>query len=139
MPALKCILETALYVEDLQAASEFYENVMGLVRITRDDRLSSYDVDGRSVLLLFVRGGTEDGMETDAGNYIPPHDASGQQHLAFETDRDDLEVWRRHLAAAGVEVLSDTSWMRGGQSLYFRDPDGHLLELAGTPGTWPGH
>ncbi len=28
-----------------------------------------------------------------------------------------------------------TSWSRGGRSIYFRDPDGHLLELA-TPGLW---
>ena len=27
------------------------------------------------------------------------------------------------------------NWERGGQSIYFRDPDGHLVELA-TPGIW---
>jgi len=26
-------------------------------------------------------------------------------------------------------------WSRGGESLYFRDPDDHLVELA-TPGIW---
>lgn len=139
MPALKRILETALYVEDLRAACTFYEDVMGLVRITRDERLSSYDVAGHSVLLLFARGGTRNGVKTEGGNDIPPHDASGQQHLAFEVNRTDLKEWERHLATAGVEVLSETGWMGGGQSIYFRDPDGHLLELAGTPGTWPGH
>jgi catechol 2,3-dioxygenase-like lactoylglutathione lyase family enzyme len=34
-----------------------------------------------------------------------------------------------------VEVPSTVEWDRGGHSLYFRDPDGHLLELAG-PGLW---
>ena len=31
-----------------------------------------------------------------------------------------------------------TEWPRGGVSVYFRDPDGHLLELA-TPGLWEGY
>ena len=29
-------------------------------------------------------------------------------------------------------------WPRGGESLYFRDPDGHLVELA-TPGLWANY
>jgi catechol 2,3-dioxygenase-like lactoylglutathione lyase family enzyme len=35
-----------------------------------------------------------------------------------------------------VEIISRMSWPRGGESLYFRDPDNHVLELA-TPGIWP--
>ena len=139
MPALKRILETALYVRDLNTACTFYQNVLGLPPITRDERLGSFDVAGRSVLLLFTRGGTKDGAEADGGNDIPPHDGSGQQHLAFEIEKDELAVWEDHLAKAGIEILSKTEWMRGGRSIYFRDPDGHLIELAGTPGTWPGH
>ena len=34
-----------------------------------------------------------------------------------------------------VEIEGRTDWPRGGHSIYFRDPDGHLLELA-TPGLW---
>jgi catechol 2,3-dioxygenase-like lactoylglutathione lyase family enzyme len=38
----------------------------------------------------------------------------------------------------GIAIEGRTNWRRGGISIYFRDPDGHLLELA-TPGLWPGH
>jgi catechol 2,3-dioxygenase-like lactoylglutathione lyase family enzyme len=139
MPVLKRILETALYVEDLEVACTFYREIMGLLPITRDERLGSFDVAGRSILLLFRRGGTADGVKADGGNYIPPHDGSGEQHLAFEVERCELAAWEDHLVNAGIKILSKTAWMRGGRSLYFRDPDGHLIELAGTPGTWPGH
>lgn len=139
MPVIKRILETALYVKNLKTASKFYEDIMGFVVITRDDRLSSFDVAGQSILLLFTIDGSTEGAETHGGDYIPPHNASGQQHLAFEIEKDEIEAWRRHLTAADVEILSHTTWSRGGQSFYFHDPDGHLLELVGTPGTWPGH
>ena len=36
---------------------------------------------------------------------------------------------------AALRSKARTSWSRGGRSIYFRDPDGHLLELA-TPGLW---
>jgi catechol 2,3-dioxygenase-like lactoylglutathione lyase family enzyme len=35
----------------------------------------------------------------------------------------------------GVSIEGEMEWPRGGTSLYFRDPDGHLVELA-TPGLW---
>jgi len=34
-----------------------------------------------------------------------------------------------------LAIEGRTDWSRGGHSIYFRDPDGHLLELA-TPGLW---
>jgi catechol 2,3-dioxygenase-like lactoylglutathione lyase family enzyme len=34
-----------------------------------------------------------------------------------------------------VSIEGEMKWPRGGTSLYFRDPDGHLVELA-TPGLW---
>jgi len=35
----------------------------------------------------------------------------------------------------GIAIESTITWPRGGTSIYFRDPDGHLLELV-TPGIW---
>ena len=39
------------------------------------------------------------------------------------------------LAEQGVETVGEYRWPRGGTSLYMRDPDGALVELA-TPGLW---
>jgi catechol 2,3-dioxygenase-like lactoylglutathione lyase family enzyme len=139
LPVLKRILETALYVENLDIACTFYRDVMGLPPITRDERLGSFDVAGCSILLLFRRGGTTNGVKPDGGNYIPPHDGSGEQHLAFEVENCELATWEDHLVNAGIKMLSKTEWTRGGRSLYFRDPDGHMIELVETPGTWSGH
>ncbi len=42
---------------------------------------------------------------------------------------------RRGSASVEWLVVEKKQWDRGGTSLYFHDPDGHLLELA-TPGVW---
>ena len=56
MTALTGVLETSLYVDDLERASRFYEDVFALTQMFGDDRLSAYGVGNRSVLLLFKRG-----------------------------------------------------------------------------------
>ncbi len=137
MPALSAILETVLYVDDLDRAADFYETVMGLPVLHADSRMRAYDVAGRGVLLLFVRGGTLEPVETPGGT-IPPHDGSGPLHVAFAIERAQLSGWEAHLAHHTVAIESTTEWPRGGHSLDFRDPDGHLLELA-TPGLWQGY
>lgn len=137
MPALSAILETVLYVDDLGRAAAFYETVMGLPVLHADGRMRAYDVARRGTLLLFIRGGTLEPVETPGGT-IPPHDGSGPLHVAFAIEKAALSEWEAHLAGHAVGVESSTDWPRGGHSIYFRDPDGHLLELA-TPGLWQGY
>lgn len=139
MPNLTGILETSIYVDDLSVACAFYETVMGLIALKTSDRLCAYDVNGRSVLLLFLKGATAAGAVADGDNDIPGHDADGRIHFAFQSTHDELDKWTAHLEVHGIEILSRTSWLRGGKSIYFRDPDGHLLEIAASPGLWPGH
>jgi catechol 2,3-dioxygenase-like lactoylglutathione lyase family enzyme len=132
--ALDRVLETCLYVDDLDRASRFYEDVLELKGLTSDSRFKAYDVGGKSVLLLFRRGLTLETVHMPGGT-IPPHDGHGPLHLAFAVGTDTLPEWEARLARHGVAIEGRTRWTRGGLSIYFRDPDGHLLELA-TPGLW---
>ena len=66
---------------------------------------------------------------------IPPHDGDGTLHLCFAIPLAELDAWDRHLAVLGIPVESRVVQSLGGTSLYFRDPDGHSLEVA-VPGLW---
>jgi catechol 2,3-dioxygenase-like lactoylglutathione lyase family enzyme len=55
--------------------------------------------------------------------------------VAFSVAADDLAAWEARLGEHGVAIEGRTDWPRGSRSIYFRDPDNHLLELV-TPGVW---
>lgn len=131
------VLETALYVDDLARAGRFYGEALGLEPMTQDSRMWALDCGPASVLLLFRRGGTLETVELPGGR-IPPHDGTGPLHLAFAVETADLPEWEARLADCGIEIEARMKWPRGGESLYFRDPDGHLVELA-TPGLWTNY
>jgi catechol 2,3-dioxygenase-like lactoylglutathione lyase family enzyme len=134
MPKLNAVLETALYVDDLPRARAFYEDDLGLRLLFSNQRMCAFDVGARSVLLLFLRGGSNEPMPTPGGT-IPPHDGQGPLHVGFAISASELAAWEGRLQERGIPIESRTTWSRGGTSVYFRDPDGHLLELA-TPGLW---
>ena len=134
MPKLDGILETAIHTEDMPRARAFYEGVLGLEPIYSDYRLTAYPVAGRDVLLVFRKGTTEQTVTLPSGT-IPGHRGDGALHVAFAIGRDELDRWETHLASRGVVIEGRNDWELGGRSIYFRDPDGHLLELA-TPGLW---
>ena len=134
MPKLDGILETAIYTEDIARSRAFYEGLLGLEPIYSDNRLSAYAVGGRDVLLVFRKGTTEQTVTLPNGT-IPGHAGDGTLHVAFAIQKNELKRWEEHLALRGVAIEGRNDWSRGGHSIYFRDPDGHLLELA-TPGLW---
>jgi catechol 2,3-dioxygenase-like lactoylglutathione lyase family enzyme len=128
------MLETALYADDLPSLATFYRDVIGLDVLVDDSRLVAMDAGQGTVLLLFRRGATTAGAAIPGG-FIPPHDGEGPQHLAFAIPSADLVEWTARLEERGVAIESRVRWPRGGESIYFRDPAGHSVELA-TPGTW---
>ena len=130
-PQVNGILETSLYVESPTRSVEFYRRVFGFEPIDIDQkegitdqtRLCPMRAGDRSVLLLFKKGGTKD------------TDATGAIHVAFGIAQSELPAWEEWLAQQGVPIEERKTWKYGGEALYFRDPDGHRLEVV-TPGVW---
>src|SRR6202049_5228046 len=134
MPKLERVLETALYVDDIERAAGFYADVLRLRPLFADQRLRAFAVGGCDVLLLCRRGAS---LETTRmpGGPIPPHDGSGPLHVAFGIASEELAAWEARLRAQNIVIEGRTDWPRGGHSIYFRDPGRHLLGV-GTPGPW---
>ncbi|MGH9805627.1 MAG: VOC family protein [Candidatus Acidiferrales bacterium] len=134
-PQLTGVLETALYVDDVERAKSFYQRVFGFEPMDGDQLLWAMSVEGKSVLLL-IKKGSDSKPHQSSGGLIPGTDGQGTLHLTFSIPPGELDAWEKWLGANGVAIESKVRWERGGASLYFRDPDHHLLEVA-TPGVWP--
>lgn len=130
-PQVNGILETSLYVEHPVKSVEFYRRVLGFEPIDTDPkegisdqtRLCAMRAGDRSVLLLFKKDATAD------------TNATGAIHVAFGISRSELPAWEAWLSQRGITIEQRKTWKYGGEALYFRDPDGHLLEVV-TPGVW---
>jgi catechol 2,3-dioxygenase-like lactoylglutathione lyase family enzyme len=127
-PKTDGILESSLYVSDLPRSVRFYEETFGFRLISEfGERGCAMHVNARQVLLLFKKGASR--------TIQSPHDGDGELHVAFAISADELANWESWLQAKGIAVEEKRQWELGGWSLYFRDLDRHLLELA-TPGVW---
>jgi catechol 2,3-dioxygenase-like lactoylglutathione lyase family enzyme len=129
------ILETAIYSDDAAGTAQFYQRLLALPPILQSERLVALDAGEGTVLLVFQKGQTTNGLVTPEG-LVPGHDGSGPVHLAFAIDTADIHAWESRLQTLGVAIESRVTWESGGSSIYFRDPEGRSVELA-TPGTWP--
>ena len=81
-PPIDGLLETSLYACDLKRTAAFYRDLFGFRTLINSPRLVAFDVAGRSVLLVFQAGSTEDNV-VDARGTIPGHDGRGRPHLAL--------------------------------------------------------
>ncbi len=127
--ALEGILETALYVDDLDRAEAFYGSVLGLEKISRGGKRHVFFRCGPGVLLLFNPAETVKPPPAD-GLHVPPHGTHGSGHMCFRVPAGHLAAWEEKLKAAGVAIESDVHWPSGARSFYFRDPAGNSLECA---------
>lgn len=101
-------------VRDMGHAVKFYSQVLGARLLCQSEQTAYLDLAGIWLAL-------------NKGEPAPP---TGYTHIAFSIPEDKFYAWRQHLANQGIELEPDRSRHPDeGKSLYFRDPDGHLLEL----------
>jgi catechol 2,3-dioxygenase-like lactoylglutathione lyase family enzyme len=124
------ILETCLYVDDLDVAADFYQRVLGLEKESRVEGRHIFFRCGDAMFLVFNSKQTQ-----QADGIVPTHGALGPGHVAFAVERSELDHWREQLAAQHVPLEKEIRWPNGGHSIYFRDPAGNSVELA-TPQVW---
>ena len=127
-PKTDGILESSLYVSDVPRSVRFYQETFGFTVISEfGERGCALQAGPQQVLLLFKKGASR--------TISSPHDGEGELHLAFAVRTTELAHWESWLQDRGIAIEEKRTWTEGGKSLYFRDPDRHLIELA-TPGTW---
>ena len=127
---LQGILETCLYVDDLDASERFYTEVLELEFVSRLEGRHVFFRCGNQMLLLFNSQASR-----DPGGDLPPHGTTGAGHVAFSVSEAQLNHWQKHLENAGVKIEQVVDWPQGGRSFYFRDPAGNSLEMA-MPSIW---
>lgn len=118
------LFEAHLPVADLARAVDFYGNTLGLPL--------AYAIDGKAAFFWVPSPG-----RAMLGLWAAPSPQQMLLHIAFRTTADALIASVAALRAAGIAPLDFESrptdepvviaWMPA-LAIYFRDPDGHLLE-----------
>lgn len=123
-----------LGVRDLPASVKFYQQGLGFPRMESPPEVAFFTLNG-SWLGLY-------GREALAEDATVPAQGQGFEaftlahNVASEAEVD--EVMRQAVAAGAVMVKPPQKVFWGGYSGYFKDPDGHLWEIAHNPLFWVG-
>jgi len=123
-PRIQAVLETTLYVADVARAVAFYRDIVGLRLMDEFSERGAGMQAGPSVVLLF-RADLSLAMDD-----LPRHGTSGPGHVAFRVHPHEIPRWREHLRGRGVPILREKVFGDNPPSLYFRDPDGNVIEIA---------
>ena len=112
---MRAVAEIALFTDDVEAATRFYEDVLGAAPVARWPGGAVFAA-GDAKLLVHERSA---GMENG-----PPN----EDHFAFAVE--NLDVACNDMRDRGGAFLVEPRAYPWGRSAYLRDPDGRLVELA---------
>ncbi|WP_447762720.1 VOC family protein [Sphingopyxis panaciterrae] len=120
-----------LRVTDLESMLVFYRDVLGCSDERSDLDYGLFQLRAGHSLIDLV---TIDGKLGAAGGAAPGVEGRNLDHFALAIDEFDEAAIRAHLARHGV-VVEQSGVRYGadghGASLYFRDPEGNLIEIKG--------
>lgn len=117
-----------LFVEDLDAAKQFYQEVFGLPLAFEDANSAVFNFGNTLINLLQVAAAPE--LIEPA--VVAPREAGSRLQLTI--DVDDVDAMCAELTRRGVTLLNgplNRPW--GVRTASFRDPGGHIWEIAGSP------
>jgi glyoxylase I family protein len=127
-------------VRDLDRTTAFYRDVLGLQLVKQ----GTSDDDTNARHFWFTVGGSgEPGTLISFLEYPTLQQATvgagGVQHFAFVVESaEEQEAWVGYLRGRGVQC-TDVFDRGGFRSIYLRDPDDHIVEIATRgPGLTPG-
>jgi catechol 2,3-dioxygenase-like lactoylglutathione lyase family enzyme len=124
---------------DLERTIAFYRDLLGLAVVR--DGVSDDDADSRHVWFGAVDGAPGKIVSFMEYPQLPKAvvGIGAAHHFALSVESaEELEAWRDYLRGQDVEC-SDVFDRGAFRSLYLRDPDGHIVEIATrSPGLWSG-
>lgn len=123
------VKETCLYVHSLVKIRDFYHDKLGMPLISYKEGRHVFFRVGSSVLLCFIAKVTREEER------LPPHFATGNQHVAFELPKREYETAMAKLEEKGIKIIHEERWPNGRHSFYFLDPEDNVLEIV-EPGMW---
>lgn len=128
---IKGLGEVSIRVRDLAGMCAFYEDVVGLEVLRREESFVFFEIaegyGGHSQNLALFDSGELTFLESKSSTLSP--DQSTLHHIALNIDLEDYQSELERLERLGLDVRStEHPWLHV-RSLYFPDPEGNTLEL----------
>lgn len=104
-------------VSNLDASAAFYQQALGAKLLFQEERTAYFDLAGLWLAL-------------NVQENLPRQENVSYTHVASTVKEEEIDTLELHLRTLGVTMKLGRSREAGeGRSLYFHDPDGHLLEV----------
>jgi len=123
-----------LGVSDIEVSAKFYEQGLGFPRMDSPPGVAFFTLNG-TWLGLYGR----EALAEDAN--VPAHGQGFESFALAHNVQSEVEVDKvmsQAINAGAILVKQPQKVFWGGYSGYFRDPDGHLWEIAHNPHFWIG-